>query len=483
MDCDTPMKDGVSDVAFPELNKLLEEVFNEYTSTLTVNSEPQNAEDMDVDRPKQLTKLHVLKNILRRRHYWPYLQVKPFFDHCGLILLHNTYKRVGVEHFQKLYNESRSVVLNLEAPLGENIVLSLAHSIPDSLTTEQYKAMALPDDVCEMSYEGTMITVYYHVDKWHFGTTSCPSMDYSRYFSKDKTHGQMFDEVLQMHYEGDATNCRKLFTNQLDPSKVYTFLLVHHENGHLADHSAELGTQYKCLFHITTRDRQTLVEEDVRTNPLTNVKYVARFENQPQVLDHLSQKNIYGVIVKRTSGQLIKVSPEQLIKRDEETMGHPNHWHNMLWLYMQQNKQFMIPDYLKKYAPDLNCPKDSQGREMVPTYVIHTAMCTMRDVLLNLFYHTTTVDLTTHRYTVHKDWDGYLAPVIRFHLAQLRHIQIHKHKHSLINMRTVYHYLCHHQTVKNMRNLIHFFAMNEASLQIPPRTIECFKVLNQSLSD
>jgi len=126
-----------------------------------------------------------------------------------------------VEHFQKLYDECRSVVLNLDAPLGQNIVLSLAHSIPDSMTTEQYKKMVGVDDICEMSYEGTMISVYYHLDKWHFGTTSCPSMDHSRYFSKDKTHGQMFDEVLKSFYN-DENNLRTLFTNQLNTEKVYT---------------------------------------------------------------------------------------------------------------------------------------------------------------------------------------------------------------------------------------------------------------------
>lgn len=108
----------------------------------------------------------------------------------------------------------------------------------------------------------------------------------------------------------------------------------------------------------------------------------------------------------------------------------------------------MIPDYLKKYAPDMVVPKDSQGRDMAPTYVIHTTLCTMRDILLNLYLRTTAYDPMTRRYTVNKEWDSFLAPMLRFHLAQLRYIQIHKHKHEIINMRTVYHYLCHHQTVK-----------------------------------
>lgn len=475
MDCDTKMTESME--PFTELHKLLDEVHQEYTKQNIVSDE------MEVDgaKPHSFTKLQILKNILRRRHYWPYLQLKPFFDRSGLVLLHNTYKRIGVEHFQKLYDECRSVVLNLDAPLGQNIVLSLAHSIPDSMTTEQYKKMVGVDDICEMSYEGTMISVYYHLDKWHFGTTSCPSMDHSRYFSKDKTHGQMFDEVLKSFYN-DENNLRTLFTNQLNTEKVYTFILVHHENGHHTDHTSELGGEYKALFHITTRDRKTLLEDDIRLTPLNHVKYVRRFDSQQEALAYLIQPNVYGIIVKKSSGQLIKVSPEQLIRRDEETLGHPNHWHNMLWLYMQQNKQFMIPDYLKKYAPDMVYPKDSQGRDMVPTYVIHTAICTMRDVLLNLYLKTTTYDPTIRRYTVNKEWDAFLAPNMRFHLAQLRHIQLYKHKHEIINMRTVYHYLCHHQTLKNMRTLIHFFMTCGNWYQVSPRTLECFQVLDQCLS-
>lgn len=470
MDCDMKMMDSTE--PFTELHKLLDEVHQEYAKQATT--------DEMSDAPT-LTKLQVLKNILRRRHYWPYLQVKPFFDHSGLILLHNTYKRIGVEHFQKLYDECRSVVLNLDAPLGQNIVLSLAHSIPDSMCTEQYKPNAEAEDIHEMSYEGTMITVYFHQDKWHFGTTSCPSMDHSRYFSKTKSHGQMFDEVLETYY-GNETNLRAHFTNQLNTEKVYTFILVHHENGHHVDHSSELGPQYKALFHITTRDRKTLTEEDVHVAPLNHVKYVKRFSSKDEAVAYLNQPEIYGIIVKKSSGQLIKVSPEKLIQQDGETLGHPNHWHNMLWLYMQQNKQFMIPDYLKKYAPDMVYPKDSQGREMVPTYVIHTAICTIRDILLNLYLKTTTYDSTIRRYTVNKEWDAFLAPIVRFHLAQLRHIQLYKHKHEIINMRTVYHYLCHHQTLKNMRTLIQFFATSSKWYQVSPRTIECFQVLHQCLS-
>lgn len=448
-------------IMFEELNKLLLEVFKEH--------EAQEVETY--------TKVQILKNILRRRHYWPYIQVKPFFDRSGLVLMHNTYKRVGVEHFQKLYDECRSVVLNLDAPIGENVVLSLSNVIPTSMTTEQYKASIEENDICERSYEGTTITVYYHGDKWYFGTTSCPTMDSSRYFTKNMTHGDMFDAVLKDYY-GEEESLRKRFTDVLDMTKVYTFILVHHLNRHLSTVDSD---EFKGLFHIATRDRVTMVDENIRDVPLPNVSFVERFESPEVAIEWLVEnEKSYGFIVKRGT-QLLKVSPEAIVRRDEETLGHPNIWHNMLWVYMQQNKEFMIQDYVRKYAPDMVYPKDSNGRDLAPTYIIHTVICTMRDVLLQLYTDTTAYDPDVRRYTVNKEWDNLLAPIMRFHLAQLRNIQIHHQKHTFMNMRTVYHYLCHHQTLKNMRMIIHFFATSGSFYNIPARAMECFYTLDQAL--
>lgn len=432
-------------------------------------------------------KSDVLLATLRKYHYWPALQMKKFFDKSGLVLLHNTYKRTDVSSFQKLYDECRSVVLDLNAPEGKNIVVSLANGIPERLTIDQYKEKMADTDVCELSYEGTVVFVYEHNGRWYFGTSGCPSVDSSRYFHPTMTHGQMFDEIvsksLGLAADADSRTIRDTFTSHLDAGKTYSFILVHHKNSHVMDYSAEFeDRQYGVLFHITTRDRVTLAEDDITTAPLAHIgmKYVKRFSSASEALDGIS--NSYGLIVRTADGQTYKVSVPHIVSREQWDLGNPNKWLNMLHVYMQKNPNFHITDYITKYAPDLAIPTNSSGRSMAPTYIIHTVICTMRDILYSLYVQTTAYNPAFGRFKMNKEVDATLPPVLRFHLAQLRHMQTSTYAGSFLTPREVYQYLCFNQTMKNMRTLINFFA-SHGTYNMNFRQAECFGVLNALLTE
>lgn len=420
-------------------------------------------------------KADTLLSILRKNHFWPALQTKKFFDHSGLVLLHNTYKRIDVDHFRELYDECRSVVLDLDAPEGSNIVLSLAHSIPERLTLEQYAAIMADTDKCELAYEGTVISVYHHKDTWHFGTTSCPTVDRSRYFHPTKTHGQMLDEVFPD---------RTAFTSKLDTNKSYAFVLVHHENRHVMDYTATFGENYAELIHISTRDRTTLSEDSLESTPLAEIgiKYASVYDTPSAALQAAETAGVYGIIVKTDNGKIYKVSSNDIVKREERDLGNPNKWINMLSVYMQTKPDYHINDYIRDYATDLQFPTTESGRELAPTYLIHTVICTMRDILYYWYVRTTTFNPQTVRFRMNKEIDATLPPMLRFHIAQLRHLQVNHHTHSFLSPRAVYHYLCHHQTIKNLRGLITFFATTPGHGMTYSQA-ECFTILNQLLSE
>jgi hypothetical protein len=427
---------------------------------------------------------YLLNGVMRPCHFWPALQMKKFYDRSGLVLLHNTYKRIDVDAFAALYNECRSVVLDLVAPEGQNVVVSLAHSIPERLTDEQYAGMCEDGDRVEMSYEGTVVTVYEHGGVWHFGTTGCPSVDRSRYRHPTKTHGQMMDEALRKLFP-DAVDVRKEFTDLLDKEKSYSFIIVHHENRHVTNYAEQFGAEYAVLVHIATRARVDNSEEDVAmTKPLAElgVRYAEVLQSPREAIEHIrSDPNCYGIIVKR-DGRLMKVSVERVIQREEADLGNPNKWYNMLWVYKQNKPHYQIQHYVAEYAPDLEVPKDSMGRDMAPTYIIHTVICTMRDILYQLYVNTTQYFPKYGRFKMDRDVDAVLAPMLRFHLAEMRHLQVTYHKHGLLTPKAVYHYLCHIQTMKNLRSLIRFFAYNP-SYAMTPRQAECFSVLERLMSD
>lgn len=430
-----------------------------------------------------------LLSILRQKHFWPALQMKRFFDKSGLVLLHNTYKRVDVDDFRELYDQCRSVVLDLDAPEGKNVIVNLAHSIPDRLTTEQYKAQMTDNDVCEVAYEGTVVSVYEHNGKWYFGTTSCPSIDSSRFFHPTKTHGEMFDDVLRGFFpelEG-SQELRDAFSAKLDVKKSYAFVLVHHENKHVMDYTSEMGSpSYAALYHIVTRDRETMEEDPiVDTQPFKDmgIRYTRRFDSPLEACEYLSANmgSVYGVIVKTPDNHMFKVSHDDIVKHEEFNLGNPNKWVNMLSVYLQSKKHFQVNDYIEKYAPDLQFPVDENGRELAPTYIIHTVVCTMRDILYHWYVKTTTYNPQVGRFRMNKETDASLPPNIRFHLAQLRHLQVSDHSHAYITPRVVYAYICHHQTLKNIITMIKFFA-STGGFNMTYSQAQCFAVLSQLLA-
>jgi len=435
--------------------------------------------------------------VLKKYRFWPALQVKKFFANKNLILLHNTYKRMDVRHFQKLYDQCRSIVLDFSAPEGENIVVTYTHSIPDRISDTDYKKVMKDTDIIESSYEGTVVTVYYYKGIWYFGTTSCPTIDSSRYFHPTKTHGTMLDEVIANITDApsvpttkeESMTMRQAFANStFDTEKAYAFILVHHQNSHVMNYTSTLGENYMKLVHIVTRSRTSYVDDDLTHQPFSGMKiiYPTKFATPDIAIQYLyTAPDAYGFIVRTNEGKMLKVSIDSIVQKEDHDIGNPNPWYNMLHVYMKQKATYKINDYIKEFDVKLTLPKSSRGIDMDPTYIIHTSIVTMRDFLLKFYNDTTTFDMDTQRYTINKEADAKYAPIIRFHLVQLRNIQVTRHKHAVINDKTVYIYLCRSQTIKNLRMLIKYFAttwIEGPKLNgIPYRAAESLVELNKLL--
>ena len=434
---------------------------------------------------------------IRKYKFWPAIQVKKFNENPNLVLLHNTYKRIDVEHFQNLYDESRSVILDLNLPLEQQIIASFPGNIPERISDNQYLNVKKSTDICDESFEGTIVTVYNYDNTWYMGTSSCPTIDSSRYFHPTKTHGNMFDEAIAKIYnvpfptdKQSSISLRKLFTDDLDANKVYAFILVHYQNSHTIDYSSRFGTEYANLVHILTKSRNSIIEDDISSKPFSQkgILYTTRFNSPDEALQYIqTTDNTFGLIITDENGKRWKVSREEIIKHEEYDLGNPNVWYNMIAVYIKNQQHYKIIDYQRDFCPNLEIPKNSQGQELAPTYLIHTVICTMRDILLDAYIQTTDYNSKTKRYWMNKDSDKEFEPIIRFHLAQLRNIQLVYHNHAMLTPKAIYHYICHHQTIKNLRLLIKFFATKwfpkrAGHTNVPTRTEECFYILNNLLS-
>jgi hypothetical protein len=460
--------------------------------------------------------------LMKSKHYWPAIQWKKYPDHSGLILLHNTYKRTDVEAFQALYDECRSVVLDLSAPMGENIIISLANAIPERVNLLDYRNQQEDGDVCTVSYEGTVISVYFYKEKWYFSTSSCPFINRSRYVHPTKRHGTMLDEALAQLFETEAPSdtssetaeaatetaetpadasveLRSRFTALLNPEKVYFFILVHHENNHIMNYTEEFGEGYAKLVHIMTRDKATQEEcvlpDAIFTEPpyANTIKYSRVFASPAEAIEWMtatapgsgsgaSAPN-FGIIVKKPNGKLLKVASTEMLYREQEDLGNPNPWLNMLWVYIQNKPHYHVNQYIDKYCPNIMFPVDKFGRTLAPVYMIHTIICTIRDCLYQSYVYTTKYYPQFNRWKMNKELDGALPKIIRFHLSQLRNIQVSTHSGTYLNAHAIYHYLCLHQSMPNLLKLIRYFASGDATFHLTPTTLECFQVFHRLISN
>ena len=403
---------------------------------------------------------NTLLQVLRENHYWPSIQTKKFYNSNNLILLHNTYKRKDVDLFIDLYNECRSVILDFSSP---NVILSKAYNIPETL---KYEDVIDKDDIeCSIAYDSTLVYVYYYNDRWILNTSTCTNIDYSKFNHPTKNYGEMFNEALSIS--------RNDFLLSLDKNNVYTFGIIHYENKKYVDYTNEFGENYKKLILLNTKEKYSDKDLDVS---LGNGILIPKKVN---LKDGLKLNNIYGLLFKENNKRY-KVTSNNIIFQEETDFGYPNVWRNMIWIYQKNMEDFHISDYIKTYNKEIDYPLDNNGEKLDPTYLIHTTMITMRDILYNLYITTTVYYKNYNRFKMSKDIDNKLPPILQYHLAQLRRQQVTIYVEDTISDKEVFCYLCYSNPIKNIIALINFFATN-SGYDLSTRSSLCFTILNNLL--
>jgi hypothetical protein len=311
----------------------------------------------------------------------------------------------------------------------------------------------------------------------------------------DECLENLFDSVVEKEdgeqdrdfFKRRGSILRGKFTDMLDTSKAYTFLMVHHENRHIMNYEAELGSNYKVIFHLNMRDRDTgkdmgrCVTENLES---IGVKYVPIYKSPEEALQVLrgeGQYPMYGFIVRREQ-RILRVSAADIIQREESDLGNHNKWQNMLWTFLQNKCHYTVEDYVREYAQDLDMPRDQLGRVMKPENLIQEVMNMIVSTITSLYKSTTKYNVHMRRFRMDKEIDGALPPILRFHLGQLRRLQITDHTHAMIGYNAIYDYFRHHQTLKNIRLLIRFFALHDGP-EMDIRQQEYCKCLHSLLTN
>jgi len=197
-----------------------------------------------------------------------------------------------------LQNECRSLVLNKDKKIisysGETPLMNkegmnylLQHTTDKQLITE--------------SYEGTILSMFYHNDRWFVSTRRCLDCHDSKI--NGQSHYDMLIETLENFEE---------FTNKLDKTKSYYFVLLHHNNKLVIDYTLTHGENYKKLYLTEVRD-ENMNELPLEENFIEHVNVL--LPKKYETLDDFTEYNNtvkYEKPVKE--GVIVKVWCEELNK-------------------------------------------------------------------------------------------------------------------------------------------------------------------------
>ena len=281
-------------------------------------------------------------------NYNKQIYVKKICD--DLVLINNCFNSPKLESEDlKLYNECRSIIV--QTGIDPKIV-SYTHDNIEYVKDSNQLIEESSINRYEESYEGTLISVFNHLEKWYFCTSRCGSIDSSYFYNKNRSFGHLFDECLKtMNIES-----REDFTSKLDTNICYYFVLVHHENKSIVSYTSRFGEEYKKLVFGFARDKSTqlIVQVELDANLKEELVMPRTFDTLQMGKDFLEQeKDTEGVLIKQFNEEtnktkFIKVHTDKHWLEKSHTPNYPNKWFAYLDIYKKNDVTFKIEDYQKE---------------------------------------------------------------------------------------------------------------------------------------
>jgi hypothetical protein len=398
-----------------------------------------------------------------------------------LLMIHNNQENSKIKE-NEIYRECRSIIIDVSE---KTKVISYSHDNVFYSTVDEYKFE--DNDIIEESFEGTMINVFYHNDKWYFSSTRCPSIDESFFFTDKKSHGEMFNEILSQYYK-DVENVRDEFVKNLDKNKCYFFVILHHENKYIVDYTSIYDTNYKKLVHIITRDKETQIEE----NNSLNINFLIKpnkFNSFNEAKEWLQNNNTNcnkeGLIIKRKNQDnnkniLIKIPSNIYTTIRIEKPNYANIWVGCIEIFQRNNPIYNPDNYLQKYYPD------KKINNLDITGVLFLIFKNLSIELLNIYNFFTIYDENNNKYNkINKEEYNNLFNKNEFKTFcnQLQRLQYYQYKYLKKNLKLIdilTHLRCY-TTPKDIYNMIkeHHKLINTKNFTIFTKNIENIQKMNK----
>jgi hypothetical protein len=167
----------------------------------------------------------------------------------------------------ELFNACRSIIFDTV----NNKILSYSHPNIEYLTN-----LPTEENIFTESHEGTLISIFYHNNKWFYTTRREIDMYKTHKITRDSkselSHGLMFEDALL------KLNLRiQDFETGLNKDNQYYIELVHHDNSFNISYESRFGEKYAKLFLLFVRNGLNSIPcklESIENNPELNLGMV-----------------------------------------------------------------------------------------------------------------------------------------------------------------------------------------------------------------
>lgn len=180
-------------------------------------------------------------------------------------------------------------------------------------------------------YEGTLLSLFFHNSKWYLSTRRCLDSKDSVLNTNTNTlsHYDMFLEVL----EQDGLTF-ETFTDKLDTSLSYYYVLLHYNNKHIVDYTTTFGDNYKKLCLVSVKDNLmtelNLYTLDALNTVLTNNVFLPTlYETLEPFYNACGSMDVKSVPT--DEGVIVRVWNEEMNRYNLIKLQQPNYiYHNLL---------------------------------------------------------------------------------------------------------------------------------------------------------
>lgn len=254
------------------------------------------------DYIKNLDNTENFRNILYKKGI-----MSKFYESDNLLQVYTKFEDNNSTN--QLKNECRSLIIDIE---DKKIVSYTCNTPICNLEAMNYM---LKHNSSEMKiskcYEGTLMTLFCNKNKWYLSTRRC--LDSRESIWNNSSHYDLFMEVLKE----DGYDTLENFTNELNESYCYNFILLHHLNKNIVDYTEEFGDDYKKLCLAIVRKQEDLTEVE-----FSNLNEVSKIDISgsifiPQTIPTI--ENFNSMINNYNNGDIINCSNEGIVIKLKES--------------------------------------------------------------------------------------------------------------------------------------------------------------------